>query len=126
DFTDVLAELREQHGIAVSPWWSETECADGIALYQILYGGAEPRAGRDARLRMAGLMDRCPSWDTELPGLPDQVEIDGVVQELAWSVGYALWRGVRGHDVGCLVFPTAGRRGWLPVTGMGAGTDVCF
>ncbi|MBQ0987717.1 hypothetical protein KBZ10_24995 [Streptomyces sp. F63] len=126
DFSDALTELREQHGIAVSPWWSETECADGVELYEILYGGAEPRAGRDARLRMAGLMDRCPSWDTELPGLPDQVEIAGVVQELAWSVGYALWQGVRGHNVGCLVFPAVGRRGWHPVTGGETGADVYF
>ncbi|MFE9122075.1 hypothetical protein [Streptomyces sp. NPDC007172] len=89
---------------------------DGRELYDVLYEGGTPQVGRDARLRMAGLMDRCPTWDTELPGLPDQVEISENVKELAWSVGYAWLQATRGHHVGCLVFPTADRHGWHPVS----------
>jgi len=116
DFSDGLAELRGLHRVAVSSWWTETECAEGRELYEVLYEGGTPRAGRDARLRMAGLMDRCPTWDTALPGLPDRVEVAGRARELAWSVGYAWWHAGRGHHVACLVFPAARMCNWLPVT----------
>ncbi|WP_328440600.1 hypothetical protein OHA71_32950 [Streptomyces sp. NBC_00444] len=116
DFSDALEELAEQHAVAASPWWIEVECADGRELYDVLYEGEAPRVGRDARLRMVRLMDRCPSWDTDLPGLPDQVEVGGVVQELAWSVGYAWWRTRQRHHVACLVFASGDRRGWQQVS----------
>ncbi|MFD5308230.1 hypothetical protein [Streptomyces ardesiacus] len=116
EFSDTLAELRERHKVAVSPWWTEAECADGRELFHVLYEAGTPRAGRDARVRMARLMDRCPAWDTALPGLPDQVQVGGLCQAFAWSVGYAWWHAVRRHHVACLVFPVVGRRGWQPVS----------
>ncbi|MGJ3561203.1 hypothetical protein ACR6C2_34770 [Streptomyces sp. INA 01156] len=108
DFSDSLAELGESRPVAVSPWWAEAECADGQQLYQVLYEGAPPKASRDARLRMQSLMDRCPIWDTDLTGLPDEVELDGTAREMAWSLGYALVRTGEGSTVGCLVFPERG------------------
>ncbi|MEI7033143.1 hypothetical protein [Streptomyces pratensis] len=119
-FTDALTELTERHAVAVSPWWVEAECADGKQLYDVLYEGEAPRAGRDARLRMVRLMDRCPSWDTETAGLPDEVEPAGSGPLFALSVGYAWWHATRGHHVGCLVFPVAERRGWLKVAAKAA------
>lgn len=114
--------------MAVSQWWFETECTQELDLCQVLYEGGQPRVDRDARLRMASLMDRCPSWDTGLAGLTDQVQVGDEPREFARSLGYALWHGLRGHSVGCLVFPAARWRGWQPVTsvGMGAGADVFF
>lgn len=116
DFCDTLEALSGRHEVAVSPWWFDVECVEGRELYEVLYGQQAPRIGRDARLRMNILMDRCPTWNDELPGLPDQVEIDGTTVELAGSVGYA-WRLAKdGHHAGCLVFPAVGHRGWIPVT----------
>lgn len=131
DFNDTLADLSEQHGVAVSPWWFETECADGRELYDVLYEGGTPKVGRDARLRTVRLMDRCPSWDAGLPGLPDQVEVGGAARELAWSVGYAWWHAVRGRCVGCVVFPSAATRDWQQVRAAdgaapGTGTGEVF
>ncbi|MER5395369.1 hypothetical protein [Streptomyces sp. NPDC002599] len=131
-FCDALDDLSDQHPVAVSPWWIETECAEGRELYDVLYEGEAPRVGRDARLRMVRLMDRCPNWDTDLPGLPDGVELGGSVQELAWSVGYAWWHKRRGHHVACLAFASRDLRGWQPVsvadtaTGQPVPEDVFF
>ncbi|MFD7935866.1 hypothetical protein ACFV4T_15320 [Streptomyces sp. NPDC059755] len=116
DFSDTLDDLSEQHPVAVSPWWIEAECAEGRELYDVLYEGEAPRVGRDARLRMVRLMDRCATWDTDLPGLPDGVEVSGRVQELAWSVGYAWWHAQHGHHVACLAFASRDLRGWQPVS----------
>lgn len=116
DFNDALEELVEQHSVAISPWWIEAECAEGRELYDVLYEGEAPRVGRDARLRTVRLMDRCPTWDTNAPGLPDRVEVSGTVQDLAWSIGYAWWQARQRHHVGCLVFGCGDRRGWQPVS----------
>lgn len=115
DFSDVLDTVSEQRTVAVSPYWIETECVEGRELYDVLYEGEAPKVGRDARLRMVRLMDRCPAWDTDLPGLPDRVELGGVTQDPAWSIGYAWWRTRQRHHVGCLVFASEARRGWQPV-----------
>lgn len=112
DFSDALEELSEQQPVAVSPLWIETECADGRELYDVLYEGETPRVGRDARLRMVRLMDRCPTWDTTLPGLPDQVEVAGAAQDLAWSLCYAWRQSRQGHHVACLVFAAKDQGGW--------------
>lgn len=126
EFNGVLAELSGQHRVAVSPFWIDTECgAGGRDLYQILYESSDPE-GHDERLLMGTLMDRCPSWDTELPGLADQVTVDGGESRLALSLGYVLWQGLRGHRVGCLVLPSSGRRGWRPVTAGESGTEAFF
>lgn len=122
DFSDALETLARQHRVAVSPWWYETECAEGRELYEVLYEGEVPRVDRDARLRMVRLMDRCPSWDTELAGMPDQIEVNGEVLELALSIGYAWWWTRWGRHVACLVFPSGKRHGWHPVT-MGDRTE---
>lgn len=116
DFSDALEALVEQRSIAVSPYWIEVECAEGRELYDVLYEGEAPKVGRDARLRMVRLMDRCPGWDTDLPGLPDRVDVDGEVRDLALSVGYAWWRTRQRHHVGCLIFASGDRRGWVPVS----------
>ncbi|WP_189151826.1 hypothetical protein [Streptomyces lacrimifluminis] len=116
DFSDALEALTEGRSVAVSPYWIEVECVEGRELYDVLYEGEAPKVGRDARLRMVRLMDRCPSWDTDLSGLPDQVEVGGTVQDLALSVGYAWWQTRQRHHVGCLVFAFPDRRGWLPVS----------
>ncbi|MCI0384148.1 hypothetical protein [Streptomyces sp. CNQ085] len=123
DFSDTLEELSEQHSVAVSPWWVEMECAEDRKLYDVLYEGETPRAGRDARLRTVRLMDRCPTWDTDLPGLPDRVEVAGVTYDLAWSLCYAWWRTRRRQHVACLVFPVRDRHGWLPVSARDGTTD---
>ncbi|MDT0343084.1 hypothetical protein [Streptomyces litchfieldiae] len=116
DFCDVLEELGGRWTVMVSPWWTETECADGQPLFEVLYENGVPRPGRDARLRMVRLMDRCPAWSPDLSGLPDRVEVAGIVRDMAWSIGYA-WRQARdGHHTCCLVFPGPGPRGWQPVT----------
>lgn len=116
EFTDRLTELAESHTVAVSPWWTETECAPGRELYDVLYEGGAPRAGRDARLRMVRMMDRCLPWDADTAGLPDEVELGEIPQPVfALSIGYAWLHATRGHHVGCLVFPTADRGGWQPV-----------
>lgn len=120
EFTDELTELTETHTVAVSPWWAEAECAPGKELYDVLYEGGTPRAGRDARLRMVRTMDRCPQWDTETAGLPDEVELADKGPVFALSVGYAWLHATRGHHIGCLVFPTADRDGWHPVVVRGA------
>ncbi|MDT0611476.1 hypothetical protein [Streptomyces lancefieldiae] len=122
DFSDTLEELSEQQAVAVSPLWMEVECADGRELYDVLYEGETPRAGRDARLRMIRLMDRCPTWDTDVPGLPDHVEVAGDGRDLAWSLCYAWWRTRQRHHVACLVFPAGDRRGWLPVSAIDGAT----
>ncbi|MFC1232039.1 hypothetical protein [Streptomyces sp. Sce081] len=123
DFSDTLEELSEQHPVTVSPWWVEAECADDRKLYGVLYEGETPRAGRDARLRMVRLMDRCPTWDTDLPGLPDRVEVAGAAHDLAWSLCYAWWWTRRRHHVARLVFPVRDRRSWLPVSASDGRTD---
>lgn len=115
DFSDTLDDLSRRHPVAVSPWWIETECVEGRELYDVLYEGETPRVGRDARLRMIHLMDRCPTWDTDLPGLPDGVEMGGSVQELAWSVGYSWWHARHGHHVACLAFASRDFGGWQTV-----------
>jgi hypothetical protein len=116
DFSDTLERVSEEHAVAVSPYWMEVECADGQELFGVLYEGDAPRAGRDARLRMVRLMDRCPAWETDLVGLPDAVEVADAAQDLAWSLCYAWWRARRRRHVACLVFPTGTRRGWLTVS----------
>ncbi|MGW6390658.1 hypothetical protein ACWFR1_09135 [Streptomyces sp. NPDC055103] len=116
EFSDALEGLAESHVVAVSPWWFDAECADGRDLHDVLYEGETPKAGRDARLRMARMMDRCPSWDPDLPGLPDEVAVAEEASSLALSVAYAWWHAGRGHRAGCLVFPVSGRRGWHPVS----------
>ncbi|WP_367125521.1 hypothetical protein [Streptomyces phytohabitans] len=128
DFNDALEALREQHGVAVSPWCFETECLNGVDVSEVLYEGGLPRVDRDARLRMGALLDHCPTWDTELAGLTDQVRVGHDPRELAWSLGYAFWHAQRGHSVGCLVFPSAPWRGWQSVTSgeKGTGTDLFF
>ncbi|MFF8691924.1 hypothetical protein ACF08W_06925 [Streptomyces sp. NPDC015144] len=123
DFSDALETLGEQHAVAVSPYWIEMECVDGRELYDVLYEGETPKVGRDARLRMVRLMDRCPAWDTDLPGLPDRVELGGAVQELAWSIGYAWRRTRQRHHVGCLVFASRDHRGWQWVTATDEAAD---
>ncbi|MFF0425554.1 hypothetical protein ACFYUJ_14235 [Streptomyces sp. NPDC004520] len=115
-FNDALEELRETRTVSVSPWWFDAECAEGRDLHEVLYEGGTPKAGRDARLRMARLMDRCPSWDPDLTGLPDEVSVNGSEPCLALSVGHSWWHVGNGYSVGCLVFPVSGRRGWHSVT----------
>ncbi|MEU9791918.1 hypothetical protein AB0E27_15065 [Streptomyces sparsogenes] len=124
DFSDALEELSEGQGVAVSPLWMEVECADDRELYDVLYEGEAPRAGRDARLRMVRLMDRCPAWDTNLPGLPDRVDVAGTDRDLAWSLCYAWWRARHRHHVACLVFPAGDCRGWLSVSAIDGATGV--
>ncbi|MFI0991695.1 hypothetical protein ACH4TH_04325 [Streptomyces californicus] len=132
EFTDELTDLVRTYRVTVSPWWSEAECAPGTELHDVLYEGGTPRAGRDARLRMVRTMDRCPKWDTETAGLPDEVELAEEGPVLALSVGFAWLHATRGHHIGCLVFPTAGRVGWQSVvvggtaTSPGIGKDVFF
>ncbi|MFJ5724957.1 hypothetical protein [Streptomyces sp. NPDC093149] len=123
DFSDTLEELSEEQAVAVSPFWWDVECADDRVVYDVLYEGEAPRAGRDARLRMVRLMDRCPTWDTDLPGLPDGVEVAGTGRDLALSLCYAWWQTRQKRHVACLVFPTEDRRGWLPVSVIGGATD---
>ncbi|MFI0235197.1 hypothetical protein [Streptomyces sp. NPDC016845] len=123
DFSDALEKLSEQQAVAVSPLWMEVECADDRELYDVLYEGQAPRAGRDARLRMIRLMDRCPTWDTDVPGLPDRVEVAAVGRDLAWSLCYAWWRARQRHHVACLIFPAGDRRGWLPVSAIDEATS---
>ncbi|MFG2935041.1 hypothetical protein [Streptomyces sp. NPDC048282] len=116
DFNDVLDELQERYKVACSPQWYDVDCADETKLYDVLYEGGAPKAGRDARLWTVRLMDKCPSWDTELSGRPDRVEVGGETREGAGSLGYA-WRRTRhGHHTACVVFPVARERGWQPVS----------
>ncbi|MFB6504655.1 hypothetical protein ACFYXP_07040 [Streptomyces sp. NPDC002466] len=116
DFSDTLEELFEEQAVAVSPFWLDVECVDDRAVYDVLYEGEAPRAGRDARLRMVRLMDRCPTWDTDLSGLPDRVEVVGTERDFAWSLCYAWWQTRQRRHVACLVFPAEARSGWLPVS----------
>ncbi|MFK0119499.1 hypothetical protein [Streptomyces sp. NPDC090994] len=116
DFSDALETVSEQQTVAASPFWMEVDCADDRELYDVLYEGRTPRAGRDARLRMIRLMDRCPAWDADVPGLPDQVEVAGTAEELAWSLCYAWSWARQGRHVACLGFPARDRRGWLLVS----------
>ncbi|MFF3426924.1 hypothetical protein [Streptomyces sp. NPDC002602] len=118
EFSDSLDELTQGHSVVVSPWWFDAECADGRDLHHVLYEGGTPKAGRDARLRMARLMDRCPTWSPDLPGLPDEVAVAEEVPSLALSIGYAWWHAGKGHHAGCLVFPGSARYGWHPVSAM--------
>lgn len=123
-FNGALEELSTLHTVAVSPFWIDTECGEGgPSLYEILYESVDPH-GHDERLLMGSLMDRCPSWDTGLAGLADQVGIGEAAPGTAWSLGYALWHGLRGHRVACLTFPLPGPTGWHPVTAEGQKTDV--
>lgn len=116
DFSDALEALSDQQTVAASPFWMEVDCTDDRELYDVLYEGRTPRAGRDARLRMIRLMDRCPAWDPNISGLPDRVEVVGTTEGLAWSLCYAWWRAKQGRHVACLGFPTMDRRGWLLVS----------
>lgn len=122
EFSDTLDGLRGTYTVAVSPWWFDAECADGRDLHDVLYEGGTPKAGRDARLRMARLMDRCAPWDPDLPGLPDEVTMKGEEPSLALSVGYAWWHAGNQRHMGCLVFPVPGRRGWHLVSAVGPET----
>ncbi|MFG2565095.1 hypothetical protein ACGFR6_06595 [Streptomyces sp. NPDC048567] len=119
DFGDALEEVSAEQTVAISPFLWDAECADGRAIYDVLYEGETPRAGRDARLRTVRLMDRCPTWDTDLPGLPERVEVAESERDSAWSLGYAWWQTRQKHHVACLVFPVADRRGWLRVSATG-------
>lgn len=121
EFSDTLDQLGRNHSVAVSPWWFDAECADGRLLHTVLYEGGTPKAGRDARLRMARLLDRCPLWNVELPGLPDEVAVGEEQPSLALSVAYAWWQAGHGHHTGCLVFPVSDRRGWQMVAAEGVG-----
>ncbi|MFJ8019737.1 hypothetical protein [Streptomyces sp. NPDC096311] len=116
NFNDSLEELQEGYKVARSQSWYEVDCTDERKLYDVLYEGGTPKVGRDARLRTVRLMDKCPSWDTELSGRPGRVEVEGEAKEEAGSLGYAWYRTRHGHHTACVVFPVAHGRGWQPVS----------
>ncbi|GAA3615492.1 hypothetical protein ACG5V6_17095 [Streptomyces chitinivorans] len=126
-FNDMLDEVLRRYPVGASPWWSETECADGHEMWRFLYEREGPYAvSPDVRRRLALLMDRCSTWDSGAARLPDRVEVAGSELEAAWSVGYAMHRAWAGHATACLVLPAADRSGWLAVTCEEGGADVFF
>ncbi|MDT0443588.1 hypothetical protein [Streptomyces johnsoniae] len=111
-------------------WWHEHECLDDCELWRFMYESDGPgrAVSPDVRRRMALLMDRCRTWDTEqATHVPDEVTVAGRTRQLAWSLGHALRSALEGHHIACLVFPVdEAPGGWQAVASAAGGTEVFF
>lgn len=111
---------------ACSPMWDGVECLDSCELYRFLTGEYPSTVSRDTRVLTHTLLDRCTTWNTDIPDLDTTVTIDGGEQAMALSVGYALAMWLAGFGIACLVFSRASYRGFVPVTGAHGSHDVFF
>jgi len=127
---DTLLAMRDgKMAVAVSPLGYGTECWPGVPFDFFLGEGRLPvdsgihGVDRDARVRCASLLDKCPQW-----GLVDSDILDVLIDDrelLAPSIAYAHARERRRSRVACLVFGCV-RRGEKPVSVAGVTESIRF
>lgn len=131
----LLALRNRQIEVWVHPWlWDGIECLDDTPLCDFLYGTIKnDEISRDTRLLLISQLDRCTSWDEDEAGSMDAVTIHQpdspehpTACDPAFSIGIALEHAGRGHNVACLVFPTANCHGFCQVRGQGDNAEIFF
>jgi hypothetical protein len=109
----VLAEaletllLTEQHSVHRSELLYDQPCLD-TDLAELLFGGL---LERDLRLRLARLLDRCPSWNRFSSSVAARVAVEGRQVTVGSSLSFAVELAGRGHNAACLTLDVAGLDG---------------
>jgi len=115
-FADLLQPMADGRHVAFMSTAYGVECRTGLCFTDLPYT-PYPEVPRDARVRLARLLDRCVVVEPDENDLPQPIRIEGVeYAEPSWGLSHALARSATGRAMSCLVVLYASRRsGWTIV-----------
>jgi hypothetical protein len=115
-FADLLEPLADGRRVVLMTPAYSVECWESVALAEISYT-SDRRVPRDARLRLARMLDKCRAIEPENEDdLPQPIQLDGVWRESSWGMSHVLARSARGRAMSCLIVPVvSGPSGWTSV-----------
>lgn len=134
---DVLTETMQELRLAgLKLWvhpemWTEVHCLNGIDLLTFLFNPEASSVNRDTLRLLGRLLDKCPSWREDAPGIISSVTIapagdgsdaDQEFLDLGFSLGVVLHCGRR---MACLTFG-ATRRGPRTMSSEGVTAQTYF
>lgn len=103
-FADLLEPLADGRQVALMISAFSAECWESVPFVEIAYT-ADRRVSRDARIRLARLLDKCRAIEPEDDDIPQQTRIHGASREPSWGMAHALARAASGRAMSCLVGP---------------------
>jgi hypothetical protein len=114
---DLLQPMADGQSVALMDLAYDIESLPGVPFSNIPYRSATG-ISRDARVRLAKLMDKCRTLQPDADDIPRPVNVDGGPQrELSWGVTHAVGRAAAGRRMSCLAATPDGTDSrWLTVT----------
>jgi hypothetical protein len=114
-FADLLEPLSDGRQVAVMTPAYSVECWEAVTLVEVSFT-TDRRVSRDARLRLAKLIDKCRTIDPQDEDIPQQIRMHGSWRESSWGIAHALTRVAIGRTMCCLTSPIAlTPSGWTTV-----------
>ena len=115
-FADLLESLADGRQVALMTPAFSMECWESVMLVEISYT-TDRRVSRDARVRLARLLDKCRAIEPEDDDIPQLISLHGALCEPSWGMSHALTRAAAGRAMSCLTGPrTTLPAGWTTVT----------
>lgn len=104
-FSDLLEPLADGRQVAIMIPAYGVECWESVTLVAIPYT-TDRRVSRDARLRLARLLDKCRAIEPEeSDDVPQPIRLHGTWREPSWGMAHALARAAAGRAMSCLTGP---------------------
>lgn len=123
-FADLLEPLADGRQVALMAHAYSIECWESVMLVDISYT-ENRRVSRDARVRLARLLDKCRAVEPGYDDLPQQIRLDGIWREPSWGMSHALARAATGRAMSCLIAPAIlSPSGWTSVRRVTDPVDV--
>lgn len=114
-YADLLEPLADGRQVAIMTPAYSVECWESVTLVEISYT-TDRRVSRDARLRLATLLDRCRVIDPEDNDIPQPIRLHGTWREPSWGMAHALARAAEGRSMSCLMGSVANLQpGWTTI-----------
>jgi hypothetical protein len=115
-FAELLEPLADGRQVALPSDAFGVECWESVTLVD-LYQTADRRVSRDARVRLAKLLDKCRAIDPQDDNdIPQSVRLHGTWREPSWGMAHALARAATGRAMSCLRVPVTDLpSGWTTV-----------
>ncbi|OPC78812.1 hypothetical protein B4N89_32235 [Embleya scabrispora] len=114
-FADLLEELADGRQVAIMDLAYDVPCWGSITLATLRYA-SDGIVSRDARVRLATLVDKCRTIEPRDDEIPQPVVVAGVEREPSWGMAHALAQAVAGRAMSCLVLSTGfWPSGWITV-----------
>jgi hypothetical protein len=114
DFSDLLEDLADGRHVAIMTSAYGVECWESVTLVGMHYTDSR-RISRDARVRLATLLDRCRTIELQDDEIPQPIQLHGTWLEPSWGMAHALARAANGRAMSCLIGPAAFPPGWTVI-----------